>query len=55
MQYNMETSERGLKFWAKRASRAAVKHGRDKYIKSTLNRVGKTLLFNTAADCVKRH
>jgi len=37
MQYNTETSEHGLKDWAKGASRMALKHGRDEFTHSTSN------------------
>jgi hypothetical protein len=35
MQYNMEVGERGLWEWAKRLVRTVLKHGRDKFTKST--------------------
>jgi len=50
MQYNMETGERGLKIWAKSVLRMAVKHGHDKFTRSTANHVGDRLLLNAYAD-----
>jgi hypothetical protein len=50
MQYNTEVGERGLREWAKRLARTALKHGRDKFTESTSDRVKERLLFNTAAD-----
>jgi hypothetical protein len=54
MQYNSETGERGLKTWAKGASKTALKHGNDKFTHSTLERVGERLLLNGAADRIRR-
>jgi hypothetical protein len=54
MQSNMETGERGLKTWAKKVARTALKHGRDVFTQSTSNRVGEMLLLNTASKLVMR-
>lgn len=54
MQYNSETGERGLKTWAKGASKTALRHGNDKFTHSTSDRVGERLLLNGAADRVRR-
>ena len=54
MQYNSETGERGLKTWAKGASKTALKHGNDKFTHSTSERVGERLLLNGAADRIRR-
>ena len=54
MGHNSETGERGLKVWAKGASKTALKHGSDKFTQSTSDRVGETLLLNCALDHVRR-
>jgi hypothetical protein len=54
MQYNMETGERGLKTWAKKMAKTALKHGRDIFTHSTSNRVGEMLLLNSASELVLR-
>jgi hypothetical protein len=54
MQSNMETGERGLKTWAKKVARTALKHGRDVFTQSTSNHVGEMLLLNTASELVMR-
>jgi hypothetical protein len=43
MQYNTETGERGLKTWAKKMAKSALKHGRDVFTHSMSNRVGEML------------
>jgi hypothetical protein len=42
--------ERGLKVWAKRVSKTALKHGRDKFTYSTSSRVGERMLLDTITD-----
>jgi hypothetical protein len=54
MQYNMEMGERGLKTWAKKMAKTALKHGRDIFTHSTSNRVGEMLLLNKASELVLR-
>jgi hypothetical protein len=54
MQSNTETGERGLKTWAKKVARTALKHGRDVFTQSTSNRIGEMLLLNTASELVMR-
>jgi hypothetical protein len=54
MQSNTETGERGLKTWAKKVARTALKHRRDVFTQSTSNRVGEMLLLNTASELVMR-
>jgi hypothetical protein len=58
MQYNMETGERGLKTWAKKMAKTALKHGRDVFTHSTSNQVGEMLLlnsFSTASELCMVH
>jgi hypothetical protein len=50
MQWNMEVGERGLREWEKRLVRMALKHGQDKFTKSTSDCIKERLLFNIAAD-----
>jgi hypothetical protein len=45
IQYNMEVGEQGLREWAKRLARMALKHGRDKFNESTSDHVKERLLF----------
>jgi hypothetical protein len=54
LQSKTETGERGLKTWAKKVARTALKHGRDVFTQSTSNRVGEMLLLNTASELVMR-
>ncbi len=42
--------ERGLKIWAKGASRTAIKQGRDKFTYSASTRVDERMLLNTVID-----
>jgi hypothetical protein len=53
MQYNTAMGERGLKVWAKRVSKTALKHGRDKFTYGTSSRVGKRMLLDTITDCLR--
>ena len=50
MQYNTELGERGLKFWAKRISETAQKHGADNFTYNTSLRISEQLLLNAIAD-----
>jgi hypothetical protein len=54
MGHNSEMGERGLKVWAKGASKKALKHSSDKFTQSMLDRIGKMLLLNCALDHVRR-
>jgi hypothetical protein len=54
MQNNTEMGERGLKTWAKKMAKTALKHGRDVFTHSTSNRVGEMLLLNSASELVLR-
>jgi hypothetical protein len=54
MWYNMEMGKRGLKTWAKKMAKTALKHGKDVFTHSTSNRVGEMLLLNSASELVLR-
>jgi hypothetical protein len=50
MQSNTEIGEQGLKTWAKKVSRTALKHGRDVFTYSTSNRVGESSCLTPQAN-----
>lgn len=54
MGYTTETGERGLKVWAKGASKTALKHGSDKFMESISHCIAKRHLFNGALNRVRR-
>jgi hypothetical protein len=54
MQYNTETGERGLKTWAKKMAKTALKHSRDVFTHNPSNRVGEMLLVNRTSELVLR-
>jgi len=54
MQYNTEIGECGLKFWAKRISRTAQKHGADTFTYNTSLRVTEKLLMDAIVGLLGR-
>ena len=54
MQYNSSTGERGLKDWAKGASRTARKRGIEAFTEDTSKRVSETILLKHISDALQR-